>query len=55
MMKTVMMMLVTLATARNKPDVDAMNRRVILMLNFKETYDVVARYLQYPAVYIFLF
>ncbi|KAL4163946.1 hypothetical protein KRP22_004570 [Phytophthora ramorum] len=43
MMKTVMMMLAMLTTAKQEPDLAALESRVILMLDFKKAYDTVAR------------
>nr|P0CV25.1 RecName: Full=Secreted RxLR effector protein 78; Flags: Precursor [Plasmopara viticola] len=43
MMKTVMMMLAILATAKAEPQLAAASSRVILLLDFKKAYDSVAR------------
>lgn len=42
-MKTVMMMLAVLASAESQPEVSAALSRVIILLEFKKTYDTVAR------------
>ena len=42
MMKTVMMMLAAVSTARAEPDLEAHRSRVILLLDFRKAYDTVA-------------
>ena len=42
MMKTVMMMLAAVSTARTEPDLEAQRSRVILLLDFRKAYDTVA-------------
>lgn len=50
MLKLVMMMFAQLATAKSEKDVEAINSRVILLLNFRKAYDTVDREFMYEAL-----